>query len=72
MVLLKDLVINGFVFYTNLNSKKGKAAIKQNPKISMCFHWKSLLRQIRIVGTADLKFQIKKQMNIIIPESLWK
>tara|TARA_Y100000817_G_scaffold304018_1_gene286567 strand:- start:35 stop:661 length:627 start_codon:yes stop_codon:yes gene_type:complete len=50
MVLLKDFDTNGFIFYTNLNSQKGNE-IKENPKASMCFHWKSLLRQIRIVGT---------------------
>ena len=50
MVLLKDFNKDGFVFYTNLNSQKGNE-IKENPKATMCFHWKSLLRQIRIVGT---------------------
>ena len=50
MVLLKDFDKNGFVFYTNLNSQKGNE-IKINPNASMCFHWKSLLRQVRIVGT---------------------
>jgi len=50
MVLLKDFDKNGFVFYTNLNSQKGNE-IKENPTATMCFHWKSLLRQIRIVGT---------------------
>ena len=50
MVLLKDFNKNGFVFYTNLNSQKGNE-LKENPNASMCFHWKSLLRQIRIVGT---------------------
>ena len=50
MVLLKDYSDDGFVFYTNLNSKKSND-IKLNPYASMCFHWKSLLRQIRIVGT---------------------
>ena len=49
MVLLKDYSDDGFVFYTNLNSKKSND-IKLNPYASMCFHWKSLLRQIRIVG----------------------
>ena len=49
MVLLKGFNENGFVFYTNLNSKKSND-IKSNPWVSMCFHWKSLLRQIRIVG----------------------
>ena len=50
MVLLKSFDKNGFVFYTNLNSQKG-TEIKDNPNASMCFHWKSLLRQVRIVGT---------------------
>ena len=50
MVLLKGFDKNGFVFYTNLNSQKGNE-IKNNPNASMCFHWKSLLRQIRIAGT---------------------
>ena len=50
MVLLKGFNKNGFVFYTNLNSQKGNE-LKENPNASMCFHWKSLLRQIRIVGT---------------------
>ena len=50
MVLLKGYDKNGFVFYTNLNSQKGNE-IKENPNATMCFHWKSLLRQIRIVGT---------------------
>ena len=49
MVLLKGFSEKGFVFYTNLNSPKSKALFA-NPKASMCFHWKSLLRQIRIVG----------------------
>ena len=50
MVLLKGFDKNGFVFYTNLNSQKGNE-IKNNPSATMCFHWKSLLRQIRITGT---------------------
>jgi pyridoxamine 5'-phosphate oxidase len=50
MVLLKEFNQNGFVFYTNLNSQKGKE-LKENPNAAMCFHWKSLLRQIRISGT---------------------
>ena len=49
MVLLKDFGMNGFVFYTNLNSQKS-SEIKSNPNASMCFHWKSLLRQVRITG----------------------
>jgi pyridoxamine 5'-phosphate oxidase len=50
MVLLKGFNQNGFVFYTNLNSQKGNE-LRKNPKAAMCFHWKSLLRQIRISGT---------------------
>ena len=49
MVLLKDFSQKGFIFYTNLNSQKGNE-LKENPKAAMCFHWKSLLRQIRING----------------------
>ena len=52
IVLLKDFNNDGFVFYTNLNSDKSKAII-DSPKISMCFHWKSLLRQVRILGLAS-------------------
>tara|TARA_Y100001935_G_scaffold207686_1_gene177045 strand:- start:224 stop:847 length:624 start_codon:yes stop_codon:yes gene_type:complete len=50
MVLLKGVDENGFVFYTNLNSQKG-IELSENPNASMCFHWKSILRQIRISGT---------------------
>ena len=53
MVLLKAFNNNGFVFFTNLNSKKG-SDLKKNPKASMCFHWKSLLRQVRISGDISL------------------
>ena len=49
MVLLKEFNHKGFVFYTNLNSQKGNE-LKENPNAAMCFHWKSLLRQIRISG----------------------
>ncbi len=52
MVLLKDYNDEGFVFYTNFNSNKSKD-IKKDPKISMCFHWKTLLRQVRIIGLAS-------------------
>ena len=43
MVLLKDFSDKGFVFYTNLNSKKS-LDINENPKASMCFHWKSIIK----------------------------
>jgi len=52
MVLLKDFGKNGFVFYTNSNSQKGNE-LRNNPKAAMCFHWKSLLRQVRINGTVQ-------------------
>ena len=50
MVLLKGLSEKGFVFYTNLNSPKSND-IKKNPKAEMCFHWKSLQRQVRVSGS---------------------
>ena len=53
VVLLKGLTDTSFIFYTNLESKKSKD-LKGNPKASMCFHWKSLLRQIRIQGSVKL------------------
>ena len=50
MVLLKDYSKKGFVFYTNIKSKKG-ISITKNPNVALNFHWKSLLRQVRISGT---------------------
>jgi len=50
MVLLKALSEKGFVFYTNLKSPKSED-LKNNPKAAMCFHWKSLQRQIRVEGS---------------------
>ena len=52
MVLLKALSPKGFVFYTNLNSPKSND-LKKNSKAEMCFHWKSLQRQIRIFGNIN-------------------
>jgi pyridoxamine 5'-phosphate oxidase len=52
MVLLKGLSDKGFVFYTNFKSKKGQE-LKVNQKASMCFHWKSLRRQVRILGKVE-------------------
>ena len=52
MVLLKGLSEKGFVFYTNFNSKKG-GELKENQKASMCFHWKSLRRQVRVIGKVE-------------------
>ena len=53
MVLLKGLSEKGFVFYTNFNSKKG-GELKENQKASMCFHWKSLRRQVRVIGKVEV------------------
>ena len=53
IVLLKSFDKDGFVFYTNVESKKGNS-INFNSQVSLNFHWKSLLRQIRIEGIAKL------------------
>lgn len=52
MVLLKGHGPDGFVFYTNLDSRKG-GELKENPRAALCFHWKSLNRQIRIEGDIE-------------------
>lgn len=49
MVLLKGHGADGFVFYTNAQSRKG-AEILANPQAALLFHWKSLRRQVRIEG----------------------
>lgn len=49
MVLLKGADEAGFVFYTNLESAKG-LELKENPSAALCFHWKSLRRQVRVRG----------------------
>ena len=50
MVLVKEVTDAGlFVFYTNAESRKG-LEIRANPQAALCFHWKSLRRQIRIEG----------------------
>jgi pyridoxamine 5'-phosphate oxidase len=49
MVLLKEISEDGFIFYTNYNSAKGRE-LTANPKAAMVLHWKSLRRQIRIRG----------------------
>lgn len=52
MVLLKDLDQTGFVFYTNLESGKG-GQLAENAQAALCFHWKSLRRQIRVRGQVE-------------------
>ena len=50
MVLLKHFDQSGFVFYTNFESAKGQQ-LADNPNAALCFHWKSLRRQVRIRGS---------------------
>lgn len=52
MVLLKAWDEHGFVFYTNMESRKGGELIA-NPRVALLFHWKSLKRQVRIEGPAE-------------------
>ncbi len=49
MVLLKGHDARGFVFYTNLGSRKS-SEITENPNVALLFHWKSLRRQVRVEG----------------------
>jgi pyridoxamine 5'-phosphate oxidase len=49
MVLLKGHDARGFVFYTNLESQKG-GELADNAQAALCFHWKSLHRQVRVQG----------------------
>jgi pyridoxamine 5'-phosphate oxidase len=52
MVLLKGVDARGFVFYTNLESRKGEE-LAANPKAALLFHWKSLTRQVRVRGPVE-------------------
>lgn len=52
MVLLKGVDPRGFVFYTNLESRKG-VQLHENPRAGLCFHWKSLRRQVRVEGAVE-------------------
>ena len=52
MVLLKGHGPDGFVFYTNLGSRKG-GELAANPNAALAFHWKSLRRQVRIEGEVE-------------------
>lgn len=52
MVLLKGHSERGFVFYTNLDSRKG-GELAGNPNAALLFHWKSLRRQVRVEGPVE-------------------
>lgn len=52
MVLLKGFDPQGFVFYTNLESRKGEQ-LAAAPRAALCFHWKSLRRQVRVRGRVE-------------------
>jgi len=52
MVLLKGYGPEGFVFYTNADSRKGEE-LAANPRASLLFHWKALRRQVRIEGAIE-------------------
>ena len=52
MVLLKGFDREGFVFYTNLESRKGEQ-LTAHPKAALCCHWKSLRLSVRVEGTAS-------------------
>ncbi len=51
-VLLKDIIDGDFVFYTNYESRKSRE-INETGKGAICFYWKSLNRQVRLVGNLD-------------------
>jgi pyridoxamine 5'-phosphate oxidase len=52
IVLLKDISVDGFTFFTNYDSQKGKA-IEKNSKVGIHFFWPELERQVRIDGIAE-------------------
>ena len=53
MVLLKGFDDQGFVFYTNFESQKGRELLA-TPKAALLFHWKSLRRQVRVRGPVEV------------------
>lgn len=53
MVLMKRLDDRGFAFYTNVESQKGRELL-ENPRAALCFHWKSLRRQVRVEGAVQM------------------
>ena len=52
MVLLKALDERGFVFYTNSDSRTGPE-LAANPNASLCFHWKSMMKVVRVDGAVE-------------------
>lgn len=52
MLLLKGLDERGFVFYTNLTSRKS-SELEQNPKAALCFYWMAMERQVRVEGKIE-------------------
>lgn len=52
IVLLKSFDENGFVFYTNYNSRKGNE-LEENARACLLFYWSALWRQVRIEGTVE-------------------
>lgn len=52
MVLLKGVDADGFVFYTNIESRKGQELLA-NPRAALCFHWQPLGRQVRVEGVVE-------------------
>ena len=53
MLLLKGIDERGFAFYTNFESRKGRELLAQ-PRAALCFHWKSLRRQVRVEGPVEI------------------
>jgi pyridoxamine 5'-phosphate oxidase len=72
MVLVKRADERGFCFFTNAESKKGME-LQQNPKAAICFHWKTLRRQVRVegrvtemeVGEVDAYFHLRPRSSQI-------
>ena len=53
MVLLKKILSDGYVFFTNIESNKGNQ-FNNNKNLSMCFYWQNLNKQIRIIGRGEV------------------
>jgi len=60
VVLLKEVDENGFIFYTNKESRKGQE-LKENPEAELLFYWFSQQRQVRISGTVELLSEQESQ-----------